>query len=225
MKNYLLISSIVVLSFLQNACVQKIASCPNDVLSTNIFNELISTDSECASDKDKANQRNLLTGLVIASASSAAASSSSSASATTCSNLSESSLTTEEANFLTLINEHRTSVGCSTLTYHAGLGGVARCHSEDMATNNYFSHDSQNGTSFSQRITDAGISYSGAAENIAAGNSAASSTLTQWLNSSGHRANIENCSLTHHGIGRAFTDSSSFGYYWTNVFATNPSGQ
>ncbi|MEM7184901.1 MAG: CAP domain-containing protein [Spirochaetota bacterium] len=221
MKSNLVISSIIiVLSFMQNACVQKIASCTGDVLSANMLNELMTTDSECSSDKQQIEDRNnLLSGLVLASASSAAAS----ASATSCSNLSESSLTTEEASFHTLINEHRTSVGCSTLTYHAGLGGVARCHSEDMASNNYFSHDSQDGTSFSQRITNAGVSYSSAAENIAAGSSAASSTLTQWLNSSGHKANIENCNLTHHGIGRAFTDSSSFGYYWTNVFATNPS--
>jgi uncharacterized protein YkwD len=35
--------------------------------------------------------------------------------------------------------------------------------------------------------------------------------LAAWLNSSGHRANIENCSLTHHGVGLE-------GTHWTHVF-------
>lgn len=35
--------------------------------------------------------------------------------------------------------------------------------------------------------------------------------LAAWLNSSGHRANIENANFTHHGVGKAGTS-------WTHVF-------
>ncbi|MCP5497318.1 MAG: CAP domain-containing protein [Leptospiraceae bacterium] len=196
----------------QFGCVQKLTKCPGDVFSTNIFNELVTTDDECTSDKEKEKEKNLLYALVLA----AAANSSSSSSL--C------DLSTEESDFHTLVNEHRVSVGCSSFTLHCGLTTVARTHSQDMANNNYFSHTSQDGTTFSQRITNAGITYSSAGENIAAGNSGAQNTLTQWLNSSGHKANIENCAYTHHGIGRAYSSSSTYGYYWTNVFAQDPSG-
>lgn len=219
MKNILLFCLFIVFTFIQNACVQKIASCPGDVFSTNIINELATTDSQCTSEKEEEEKKNLLYALLFVAASSSSSGSSSGDSSDT------SILSEEETNFHTLLNEHRTSVGCSTLTLHSGLTTVARNHSGDMATNNYFAHDSQDGTTFSQRITNAGISYTSAAENIAAGNPSASDTLEQWLNSSGHKANIENCKYTHHGIGRAYNSSSTYDYYWTNVFAQDPSGE
>jgi hypothetical protein len=62
------------------------------------------------------------------------------------------------------------------------------------------------------------------AENIAAGNSGAQATFTQWMNSPGHNANMLGSSFTILGIGRA-TGGGQYGVYWTNVFggATEPS--
>lgn len=54
-------------------------------------------------------------------------------------------------------------------------------------------------------------------ENIAYGYTSSSSVFQGWLNSSGHRANIENPNYTHVGFGLT-------GKYWTVVFAT-PSKQ
>lgn len=60
-------------------------------------------------------------------------------------------------------------------------------------------------------VWHAGVAYSAAGENIAYGSSTGSAVLTAWLDSSGHRANIENANFTHHGVGKA-------GTYWTHVF-------
>ena len=54
-----------------------------------------------------------------------------------------------------------------------------------------------------------------AAENIAYGYADAASVLQAWLDSPGHRANIENCGLLQHGVGLE-------GSHWTHVFVTLP---
>ena len=54
-----------------------------------------------------------------------------------------------------------------------------------------------------------------AGENIAWGTGSGDRAFDMWINSSGHRANIENCSYTHHGVGLA--DGR-----WTHLFLQNP---
>jgi len=60
-----------------------------------------------------------------------------------------------------------------------------------MATNNYFSHTSLTGTTFDQRIANAG--YTGGSplgENTAGGMSSPQSVVNAWMGSPGHRTNI-----------------------------------
>jgi uncharacterized protein YkwD len=65
-------------------------------------------------------------------------------------------------------------------------------------------------------MTAAGISWSGmAGENIAWGTGSGDQAFDMWINSAGHRANIENCSYTHHGVG--LLDGR-----WTHLFLQNP---
>lgn len=128
------------------------------------------------------------------------------------------SLSATESEFVTLVNKHRTeNAGCGALENYGPLINVAKNHSQDMHDRNFFSHDNPDGLSPFDRMKNAGISYSSAAENIAQGYSTADAVLTGWLNSSGHKTNIENCNYTHHGIGHV-TD----GNYWTHVFAKDP---
>ena len=75
-------------------------------------------------------------------------------------------------------------------------------HALDMANKNYFSHDSQDGRSFSTRITDAGYSWSAAGENIAAGYSTVQSVIDGWLSSPGHCANLMNGRFKDIGMAR-----------------------
>jgi uncharacterized protein YkwD len=104
------------------------------------------------------------------------------------------------------------------LTMNDSLRTAARLHSQDMATNNYFSHVSLDGRTFDQRIRNAG--YTGAfplGENIAAGASTPQSLVDGWMASDGHCANIMNGNFRATGIGYAFSATSTYRYYWTQT--------
>lgn len=123
------------------------------------------------------------------------------------------SVTDYESEVIRLVNVERTNNGLSELKSNWELSRVARYKSEDMATNNYFSHTSPTyGTPF-KMITDFGISYKTAGENIAYGQKTPEAVVTAWMNSSGHRANILNSSYTEIGVGYV-----ADGNYWTQMF-------
>jgi uncharacterized protein YkwD len=105
-----------------------------------------------------------------------------------------------EAAVVDLANAARAANGCGPVEIDDRLVAAARAHSEDMAANGYFSHDSLDGSSFSDRVLAAGYPRP-AAENIAQGQDSAQSVHDAWMNSSGHRANILNCDLTAVGVG------------------------
>jgi uncharacterized protein YkwD len=121
---------------------------------------------------------------------------------------------------VTLTNAERAKAGCGPLTVDATLTAVAQAHSQDMATHNYFDHNSQDGRTPFDRMTAAGYRYSTAAENIAAGQRTPQDVMTAWMNSPGHRANIVNCALKEIGVGYATGSSSQYGVYWTQDFGT-----
>ncbi len=105
---------------------------------------------------------------------------------------------------------------CATLAWHGDAAAVAHAHSTDMRDRDYFSHTNPDGESPFDRLRNAGADWSGAAgENIAWGTSSGQTAFDMWINSSGHRANIENCSFTHHGVGLVDTR-------WTHLFIQNP---
>ncbi len=134
----------------------------------------------------------------------------------------------EETRVLELVNQRRAAgATCGGQSYAAApamtadeaLQRSARAHAVDMAQNNYFSHTSQDGRTFSQRIFAAG--YSGGAplaENIAAGNGTAESTVAQWMNSTGHCQNIMNPALRRLGVGHGQDANSQYGDYWVQNF-------
>ncbi len=119
-----------------------------------------------------------------------------------------------------LTNQERANAGCPALTMDTKLGTAAQGHSDDMAANNFMSHTGSDGSSPWDRIRATGYSYSSAAENVAAGYSSPESVVNAWMGSSGHRVNILNCNLTEIGVGYAYSSSTSYGHYWTQVFAT-----
>jgi len=115
------------------------------------------------------------------------------------------------------VNRHRQSRGCAPLVWSEGGARAAQRHSEDMARRRYFSHTSPDGTQPWDRMRAQGLGFSRAAENIAMNGGGAQEVVRGWIDSPGHRANIESCALTHTGVGVA-------GSYWTQVFFT-PAGQ
>lgn len=116
--------------------------------------------------------------------------------------------------FVALVNAHRASVGCEPLAWRFDVAGVAQHHSDDMVSRAFFAHTNPDGDSPFDRLGEAGVTYSRAAENIAYGYGSAGAVLDGWLGSPGHRRNIENCALREHGIG--LTD-----WHWTHLFVTS----
>lgn len=103
----------------------------------------------------------------------------------------------------------------SALNWNSLIQQAASGHSSDMAQNNYFSHDSLNGKTFAQRLTDAGYNYSAAGENIAAGDLTVEQVVNHWLNSPGHCVNMMNPTYRDIGVACASNNSSSYRNYWT----------
>jgi len=121
-----------------------------------------------------------------------------------------------------LTNQERANAGCPALAINSQLTTAAQNHTVDMALNDFFSHTSPGGSTLSSRLAAAGYRYWSAAENIAAGYSTPASVVAGWMNSSGHRANILNCSYTEIGVGYYYlaNDTGGVNYhsYWTQDF-------
>lgn len=113
-----------------------------------------------------------------------------------------------------LVNAARADAGCDPLVVDDRLALAAQLHSDDMAANDYFSHESQDGRTFVDRVLAAGYPEPGG-ENIAQGQRSAAEVHDAWMNSEGHRANILNCSFTAIGVGLhagSWTWTQNFGY-------------
>jgi uncharacterized protein YkwD len=55
-------------------------------------------------------------------------------------------------------------------------------------------------------------------ENIAAGQRSPAAVVRAWLNSPGHRRNIETAAYRYIGVGAVHRASSVYGWYWTQDF-------
>src|SRR5579883_2270170 len=149
-------------------------------------------------------------------------------------------LDSEEWAFLTLINNYRAQNGLSALQVDVDLENSAQWMSNDMASNNYFSHTDSLGRSPGARLAAFGYTYYPWGENLAAGFSDAQDAFNGWLNAcdpdaSGnctyaHRANMLGSGYNAIGIARAYGAGSTYGWYWTTDFggvveqALNPPG-
>ncbi len=102
------------------------------------------------------------------------------------------------------------------LSWNTRLTDAATVHSQDMVTNNFFSHTGSNGSSAGNRITAAGYAWSTYGENIAAGYATVNIVMDGWMGSDGHCANIMNPAFTQIGVACIKgTTANSYGSYWT----------
>lgn len=120
-----------------------------------------------------------------------------------------------EQDIFRLTNEERVKKGVAPLVWSDSIGKVARTHSQDMNSRNFFDHTNPSSQNPFQRLRAAGISFGTAGENIAAGPNA-EIMVRNWMNSSGHRANILSPSFRKIGIGVATT--GRYGYFATQNF-------
>lgn len=134
------------------------------------------------------------------------------------------------ADELALINAHNQarSAGrqCGSNWYNAApalrwdcrLGQASYVHSNDMASNNFFSHTGSDGSSPFDRMRREGYQFRTAGENISAGYGTAEAAVSGWLNSAGHCANIMNPNFQDMGAAKAENTASTYRIYWTAGF-------
>jgi uncharacterized protein YkwD len=98
-------------------------------------------------------------------------------------------------------NTQRTDNGLGALTLNTRLNSAAQAKANDMAARDYWSHNTPDGQTPWSFITAAHYSYQTAGENLAYGFDTAGDTITGWMNSPEHRANILNTTYREVGFG------------------------
>lgn len=120
-----------------------------------------------------------------------------------------------EEQVLAAVNKEREAAGLPALEADDELNKIAALRAKEIAEK--FSHTRPNGTKCFTAYDEAGYIYAVAAENIAYNFSdSASEVVEQWMNSSGHKANILSADMTKLGIG---VYKSGRRYYWVQNFA------
>lgn len=115
-------------------------------------------------------------------------------------------------------NIERARHGLPALKAADALDKAADTRAAELARS--FSHTRPNGSKWTTALTANGISYSSAAENIAAGQADPCEVVSTWLGSDGHRDNILSGKYTHLGVGYYYSGSARYGHYWEQLFAT-----
>ncbi len=115
-----------------------------------------------------------------------------------------------------LVNARRQDAGCEPLQWHEATARVADAHSADMFHRDFFDHLTPEGKDLYRRLITGGVRWRGViAENIALTVGGPQTVIDLWMESPPHRANIENCTFTHEGLG-LFRDR------WTQVLVERP---
>ncbi len=115
---------------------------------------------------------------------------------------------------LQLVNQERAKEGLKALTTASALTSASNKRAQE--TMQSFSHTRPNGSSFFTALTEFGVQYSAAGENIAYGQRTPQEVVTAWMNSPGHRANIMNGSFGKLGVG--VYQGSNGTIYWAQLF-------
>lgn len=89
------------------------------------------------------------------------------------------------------------------LGHNPQLQAAAQAHADDLLRTGRFSHTGSDASSVADRVARAGYAACVSAENIAQGQTEVSEVIADWMDSSGHRANILNAQVTQFGFGQA----------------------
>ncbi|MCG1012407.1 hypothetical protein JT739_07320 [Tepidanaerobacter sp. GT38] len=109
-----------------------------------------------------------------------------------------------------LTNVYRLRNGRKSLAWREDLAKMALYHSNDMATNGYFSHDSLNGDTLGDRAAKFLGNYRVVGENIAMGFGNALRAVGALYNSESHRENMLMREYEYLGVGVAFRMSEGW---------------
>jgi uncharacterized protein YkwD len=125
-----------------------------------------------------------------------------------------------ETAILDEINRLRRAAGLAPVQPAGDLADLARSRSTDMATRNYFSHTTPEGSGFLAMLKQRGIGYKFAGEILAKNSypddTAPGTAIVTWLNSAGHKAIIYDGRFTQAGAG--YAKAADGMQYFTVIF-------
>jgi len=117
-----------------------------------------------------------------------------------------------ESEMLELCNQQRRANGKADLALNSTLCANASVRAEEISRDNCFSHTRPDGTMCFTAVT---VDYMTCGENIAYGTRTVSATVTAWMNSPGHKANILADDFTQAGFGCYEVNGVR---YWVQLF-------
>lgn len=126
----------------------------------------------------------------------------------------EGSEKTFERQVADLVNQERKKAGLSEIVFDESASAAALVRAKEIEAS--FAHTRPDGRSFDTALTDAGISFRSAGENIAWGQKTPQEVVEAWMNSSGHRANILGKNFTRLGVG--YYQNPLGRAYWVQLF-------
>jgi uncharacterized protein YkwD len=122
----------------------------------------------------------------------------------------------DEATAERAMAEARRGAGLAETTSDARLVRAARAIAEDNARRGELDHVGAQGGTLRSRVAAEGYVFRLVAENLAVGTPDGARVVTLWLDSPGHRANLLNPGLVHHGLARV--RGADGRDYWAAVF-------
>ncbi len=129
-----------------------------------------------------------------------------------------------EQTVIDLINQNRNANGLPSLPVASELTQSARRHSHDMGNNHFTGHVGSDGSTYGQRMQEAGYAWADSGEIIGWGfGGDAASVVDWWMNSATHKATILSENFTDMGVGYREDAGSDWGYYWTVNFGKRKS--
>ncbi|HEY5466597.1 MAG TPA: CAP domain-containing protein [Clostridia bacterium] len=121
---------------------------------------------------------------------------------------------------LTLTNKARADNGLPPVSLGSPAAQTAaRIRSEEIVAK--FDHVRPDGRSCFTALSDQGVGFTAAGENIAAGYSTPESIFAGWMASPDHRDNILRTGWTNMAVGYARSDSSEYIHYGVQLFYTS----
>jgi len=118
------------------------------------------------------------------------------------------------------INRVRKKYNLPIFKWTFDVAKVARKHSKDMGTKNYFAHENKKGKLVADRLKVARVSFRACGENIFKCLNCpdvVKKAVLEWMDSPGHRANILNKTFTEAGVG-IYKHPDNNEYYVTQNF-------
>ena len=125
----------------------------------------------------------------------------------------DNSLSDYAAEVVRLVNVERAKNGLGALSVDSGVQAAAQVRAAEQAK--VFSHTRPNGSSCFTALTEQGVTYRAAGENIAYGQQTPEAVMNAWMNSAGHRANILGSQFTKIGVGYTVINGTP---YWAQMF-------